>query len=185
MPLSLSVIQGILLVLLIVFAIAAIHTHSLRHAIIYLGIYSLVSSLIYLLYGAADVAIAEAVIGCTLSTILFLVALQKYQVFILYYKMDTNDPDANRLRRHLKQLVRRFAYEVLDFQIDTTTTKLPLESIINDHDFDIIIHHTDSGICCYGIKNNYHFPELKAYLEKRFSKPIEFLELEETDESTL
>lgn len=182
---SLAILQGILLLLLLVFAIAAIHTHSLRHAIIYLGIYSLVSSLVYLLYGAADVAIAEAVIGCTLSTILFLVALKKYQVFILYYKMDTTDPDANRIRRHLKQLIRRFAYEVLDFQIDTTTTKLPLETIIDDHDFDIIIHHTESKIICYGIKNNYHFPQLIEYLNHRFDLPIQFLELEEKDEAIL
>lgn len=172
-------IQTILLIMLVIFALAAIHTHSLRHAVIYLGVYSLASSLVYLLYGAADVAIAEAVIGCSLSTILFLVALKKYQVFILYYKLDDPNIQAQLIRRNLKQLIRRFAYEILDFQIDTTTTKLPLESIIQDHDFDIIIHHTPDQIICYGIKNNYHFPDLKEYLEKNFSLPIRFLELEE------
>ncbi|RRD93691.1 DUF4040 domain-containing protein [Clostridiales bacterium COT073_COT-073] len=176
---TIFIIQNILLVLLVIFALAAIHTHSLRHAVIYLGVYSLASSLVYLLYGAADVAIAEAVIGCTLSTILFLVALKKYQVFILYYKIDDPSSEAQFLRRKLKQLIRRFAYEVLDFQIDTTTTKMPLAAIINDHDFDIIIHHTPTEIICYGIKDNYHFPDLKEYLEKNFSEPIRFLELEE------
>ena len=75
---SLILIQMILLLLLVGLALGAIHTHALRHAVIYLGVYSLISSLIYLLYGAADVAITEAIIGCTLSTILFLVALKKY-----------------------------------------------------------------------------------------------------------
>ncbi len=173
-------VQTILLVLLIILALAAIHTHSLRHAVIYLGVYSLISSLIYLLYGAADVAITEAIIGCTLSTILFLVALKKYQVFILYYKMDATNGGAPYLRRQLEQQIRRFAYEVLDFQIETTITELPLGTIIADYDFDIIIHHTDQDIVCYGLKNNYHFPDLKKYLEQSFpEESLQFLELEE------
>ena len=46
---SLIIVQTILLFLLLVLALAAIHTHSLRHAVIYLGVYYMISSVIYLL----------------------------------------------------------------------------------------------------------------------------------------
>lgn len=62
---------------LVVFAIIAIQTAVLRNAIIYLSVFSLLCSIVYLFLGAPDVAIAEAAIGCTLSTILYLVALKK------------------------------------------------------------------------------------------------------------
>jgi uncharacterized MnhB-related membrane protein len=69
---------NIFLFLLIAFAIIAIQTTKLIRGAIYLGIFSLISSFCFLLYGAPDVAIAEAIIGSTLSTILYLVALYKY-----------------------------------------------------------------------------------------------------------
>lgn len=168
-----------LLLLLVAFAIASLHTHSLKNAVVYIGIYSLLSSLVYLFYGAADVAIAEAVIGCTLSTILFLVALKKYKVFILYYKLDEGGDAAASSSRVLIQKIRRFAYEILDFQIDTVSTKLTVPEILQDHDFDVIVEHKKDRILCYGIKDNYHFPKLREYLEANFSEPIQFLELEE------
>ena len=66
-----------LLILLIPLAIYAIQTRKLRNAVVILGAFSLVSSLVYLFYRAPDVALAEAVIGTTISTILYLVAMQK------------------------------------------------------------------------------------------------------------
>lgn len=177
---SLMIVQMLLLFLLLVLALAAVHTHALRHAVIYLGVYSLISSLIYLLYGAADVAITEAIIGCTLSTILFLVALKKYQIFVLYYKTDSLNGSVPYLRRQIEQQIRRFAYEVLDFQMEITLTELPPEVILSDHDFDIFIHHTNEEILCYGLKDNYHFADLKKYLEQSFpEEPLRFLEVKE------
>jgi multicomponent Na+:H+ antiporter subunit B len=71
--------ERVLLVLLIVFALQAIRQRQLRTAAIYLGVFSLVSSVLYLMCAAPDVAIAEAVIGSTLATVLYLVALQKQE----------------------------------------------------------------------------------------------------------
>ncbi len=75
----------IVLILMIIFAIASIQSESLRHSVIYLCVFSLLCSFAYALYQAPDVAIAEAAIGCTLSTVLYLVAIKKYRVFRVYY----------------------------------------------------------------------------------------------------
>ena len=73
--------EQISLIMLIVLAIATVQTRKLRNAVIYLGVFSLGMSFVYILYNAPDVAIAEAVIGSTLATILYLVALKKYRIF--------------------------------------------------------------------------------------------------------
>jgi len=73
------VTEKIFLIILVVLALVALNTPKLRRAVVYLGIFSLVSSFVYLLYGAPDVAIAEAVIGSTIATVLYLVALKKYK----------------------------------------------------------------------------------------------------------
>ena len=49
--------------------------------IIYLGIFSLISSLCFLLFGAPDVAMAEAVISA-FSTIVFIVCFEKYYTLV-------------------------------------------------------------------------------------------------------
>ena len=68
----------IFLFLMILFAAIAIQTEKPVRGAIYLGVFSLICSFVFLLYAAPDVAIAEAIIGSTLSTILYLVALYKY-----------------------------------------------------------------------------------------------------------
>lgn len=72
----------ILLPVLIVLALLIIQQSSLRVAIIYTGVFSLVNSLVYLYHDAPDVALAEAVIGSTLATVLYLAALRKQELFL-------------------------------------------------------------------------------------------------------
>ena len=81
----------IALILLLITSVAAIQTRYLRHAVIYLGLFSLAIAFVYLLYHAPDVAIAEAVIGSTIATILYLVALQKYKIFTIYYRLQEEE----------------------------------------------------------------------------------------------
>lgn len=175
-------INFLLLALMAVFAFFAIQTASLRRAVIYLSVYSLVCSLIYLFYGAADVAIAEAVIGCTLSTILYLVALKKYQIFTVYYIMNAEQPDnlpaLHQLRRKTKSSLTNFTND-LEFQLDFVTTQLPLETIFREKSFDLIILHSEQQLDFYGISNNYHYDELKPFIQQDLKMPIIFHEIEE------
>lgn len=79
--------RQLLLLSLIVMAIIIIQTQRLRNAVIFLGVFSITIAFAYMLQGAPDVAIAEAVIGSTMSTILYVVAVQKYKLFRIYVKV--------------------------------------------------------------------------------------------------
>ncbi|NSW89206.1 MAG: DUF4040 domain-containing protein [Firmicutes bacterium] len=73
-----------------VFALLAVQTHQLRRAVIYLGVFSLINSFAYVFYGAPDVSLAEAIIGSTLVTVLYLIALKKYKPLPTRYTITTH-----------------------------------------------------------------------------------------------
>jgi len=64
-------------VLMVGIAIATILTRSLLVSVIMSGGVSLLASLVFLLMGAPDVAMTEAVIGSGLTTVVFLYALSR------------------------------------------------------------------------------------------------------------
>lgn len=69
---------NIVFILMIIFSMAAIMTEKPVRGAFYLGVFSILCAFAFVVYQAPDVAMAEAIIGCTLSTILYLVALYKY-----------------------------------------------------------------------------------------------------------
>lgn len=69
--------EKIILILLVIMAIFIILTKDLKKMIIFMAVLSLLSSLIFLLYNAPDVAIAEAIMSAAISTILYLVAIRR------------------------------------------------------------------------------------------------------------
>jgi len=69
------VMDTVLLFLLLLNAIAVIYAKDLMTATILLGIFSLLMAALYLVMGAADVAITEAAVGAGISTILILLVL--------------------------------------------------------------------------------------------------------------
>lgn len=68
--------ERVALFMMIAVAAAALITRKPRTAVIQLGLFSLLSSFVFLFYGAPDVAMAEAVIGSALSTVLYLVTIK-------------------------------------------------------------------------------------------------------------
>lgn len=164
------------LILLIVFSIAAIQTHYLRHAVIYLSVFSLSISFIYLIYGAPDVAIAEAVIGSTISTILYLVALQKYKVFTIYFILKDDENTANRhyhkdKTRLLKTLEKFCNTQELEAQL--IFSSLSLDDILRHHQYALIIERTDNELIIYGHHENFQLDKLNIFLENEtnFNEP--------------
>jgi energy-converting hydrogenase B subunit D len=61
-------------VLILAGAIAALYLKDMVSAIIAAGIVSLLASVLYLVFGAPDVAMTEAAIGSALTTVVFLLA---------------------------------------------------------------------------------------------------------------
>lgn len=165
------------LILLLVFSIAAIQTRYLRHAIIYLGMFSLSISFVYLLYHAPDVAIAEAIVGTTISTILFIIALQKYKIFTIYYHVQPNE---NRSRgvfsknkiMLLKTLEKFCSKSELEAQIIYSSRSL--DFILEKHKYALIVEENDDCVWIYGHEKNYKLEELEAFLRKEIAHKVNY-----------
>ncbi len=160
---------------LIAFAIIALQTRVLRNAIIYLSVFSLLCSIVYLLLGAPDVAIAEAAIGCTLSTILYLVALKKYRIFTVYYNCYAKHPkELEKIGAEKDQIV-----EILntfsgkgELQLDIINTSSGFTHLKENAAFDVIIFHSPKGIWIHGLRNSYQYNELIELLRKECPLPL-------------
>ena len=72
-----TVIASILGLIILITAVIAVLSKSLKTSIIAAGIVSLFASILYLLLAAPDVAMTEAAIGSGLSTIIFFFVLNK------------------------------------------------------------------------------------------------------------
>ncbi len=161
--------QEFALIFLIITSIAAVQTRYMRHAVIYLGLFSLSISLVYLLFNAPDVAIAEAVIGSAISTILFIVALQKYKIFTIYYKLHKEETDEIGLFAGNQQLlVKTFekfcTKQELEAQILYSTEDVA--EIAKNHQYAIILEDTPTEVVVHLHPNNYKVNALKKFLEE-------------------
>lgn len=175
-------------VTLIIFAIFAIQTGVLRNAVIYLAVFSLLCSVVYLFHGAPDVAIAEAVIGCTLSTILYLVALKKYSIFTVYYRCLSNDLDEIQMlkseKNHMKTVLTKFASKQ-ELQLDIINTTSSFKQISDSSSYDVIIFHSNRGIWLHGLQNSYQYNELTEYFKEEIDVPIHTHYMDESDISSV
>lgn len=176
-------IEKLLLLCLVVFAIAAVSTSQLRRAVIYLSVFSLLASLSYLLYQAPDVAIAEAVIGCGLATVLYLVALRKQRLITLYYvhehEKDINDQLTTQASRLLRTIEQLLAGKDLETQVTHTTR--PSREILARQDFDLLLVEQDAKLTVYGRTADYHLDDVEALLvsQNRSGENIQVIRLNE------
>jgi uncharacterized MnhB-related membrane protein len=162
--------KQIALLVLVYLAIMAIQTQRLRNAVIFMGVFSLNMSFVYLLYNAPDVAIAEAVIGSTLATILYLVALNKYKVFVIYCHVHEEDVhDGHYAHNEYSDLIKLLeifcAKQELEPQIIYTTHEK--ETIMEEHEYAVIIEDHQEILTIYAHPENCQTELLQAFIEKR------------------
>ncbi|MBF7097079.1 Na(+)/H(+) antiporter subunit B [Alkalibacter mobilis] len=180
--------EKIFLILMVVLAFIALNTQKLRRSVIYLGIFSLVSSFVYLLYGAPDVAIAEAVIGSAISTVLYLVALKKYRVFTIYY----TNANYNQIRdgyiiRGRAQILREvesfFVRKEMEPQIIYTTEDY--KKVLAEENFDLLIHQDYDQVRLYGNAEDYQLDALEAHMCENPNELLktEFIKFEAGDKN--
>lgn len=157
-----NIFKYILYILLIVTAFFTVQSKRLRRSIIYLGMFSLLSSLVYLLLFAPDVAIAEAIIGCTISVVLFLTALKRYRTFTIYYVPDEDD-------EHSKEFIASFEKYLSrnEFEPQLIHTSLDDSHLHENDRFDVLIVHHDDEMILYSSATSYHSPLIKSFLSTR------------------
>jgi putative multicomponent Na+:H+ antiporter subunit B len=167
-------LKEILFILLIVFSIILINTPRIRRLAIFICVFSIICSIIYLIHGAPDVSIAEAIIGSTIATILYLVALQKYRYFKIYYTiecLDGIDNNGETEQQNVISTIEDFCrFKHLEPQFIYSME--PLERIISQSDFDLIVRNINGVISIYGKLHHYQLDTLQNYLEDR--KDLDF-----------
>lgn len=159
--------ERIYLIFMVVLAFISVNTLKLRRAVIYLGIFSLVSSFVYLLYGASDVAIAQAVIGSGISTVLYLIALKKYKIFTIYYtNADYNEINDGYIVKGRAKILREteafFTNIEMEPQIIYTTENY--KSILTTKNYDLTIYQKGNQINLYGSSKDYKVDALEKHL---------------------
>jgi uncharacterized MnhB-related membrane protein len=166
------IVEKILYVALVVFAFMSIQTPKLRHAVVYLSVFSVGSALVYVLLGAPDVAIAEAVIGSTLATVIFLSALQKYKVFTIYYtneqRQEYRQSDLRRRRNTVLQRIESFCAGK-DLEAHVLYTTESLQEVMKLQGWDLIVRRNKNKFSVYGSEQNYHIEEIKKYIDGNFN----------------
>lgn len=170
-------IEKICLVLMLLLAIVAIMSISLRNAVILIAIYSLLSSYVYLLYCAPDVAIAEAVIGAAFTAIIFWVAIKRHKQIRIYYvtSQKQNNVEGGTEKRELLAKIKTFLEEK-ELQPAIIYAKDTLQDICGKDDFDYIVQETKESMILYGRKKDHHFEELQ---QKLIGGNVEIRKIEE------
>jgi len=168
-----SSLEILLVICLIALAFIAVQTKKLRRAAIFLGAFSLICSFAYLIYNAPDVAIAEAVIGCTLSTILILIALKKYHVITIYY-VENEHPDNAQVKKERRDLTNTLETFLIErgFEPQMIPTHLDENTLGQNDIFNLLIEHTSDGINIYSSGIRYLEMEIEEYINAHKPKHL-------------
>lgn len=162
--------KQISLILLVILAILAVQTEKLRRAVIFLGAFSLCISFVYMLYNAPDVAIAEAIIGCTLSTILYLVALRKYRIFTVFYHVPSGEVNDSYYGKgphsDFIKLLREFCtIQEIDPHIIYTADSR--EYIMKNNNYSVILEPEGKDLFIHAHSENCKVDELEFFLVEK------------------
>ncbi|TVR02739.1 MAG: DUF4040 domain-containing protein [Spirochaetaceae bacterium] len=165
--------EAILLLLLVLLAIIAVETQILRMAVIFLGIFSLLLSFLYLYYGAPDVAIAEAVMASGLVTLLYLTALKRHRVYTICFTnemfREVDDRyiiEGTRRGQLLREIEQFCISKELEPQIICTPEDLSL--LLEKRSYDLIIRQEGDQLTVYGNQDNYFVDELEMLIIMRY-----------------
>ncbi len=166
-------VELILLISLVLLALLAIRSEILRVAVVFFGIFSLVCSFLYLYYQAPDVAIAEAVIGSGLITLLYLTALKRYKVYNIAYTSDAFTQVTDRTivegtrHEHFVREIEEFCFN-RELEPQLVFTPDPVDELVETGQFDLIIRQEGERITVYGNRENFVVDELEMLLILRY-----------------
>ncbi len=166
-------IDKLIFILMIVTAIYIVSSRNLKRIIVALSALSLLAAFCYLIYHAPDVAVAEAVIGSALSTILFIVALKKHRTFYVYFSSKSENKQSDfKVRAGMEEV----ASKVMDYcsendlEAQSVFTHENPKDIADEHLYDLILEKEGEKIIVYGSNVESHVVAIKGMLAKNFNK---------------
>ncbi|MFP4508753.1 MAG: Na(+)/H(+) antiporter subunit B [Spirochaetaceae bacterium] len=154
-----------------VFAVLAIHSRLLRNAVVYLAIFSLMAAFLFLLHAAPELAIAEAVMGSGLVTLLYLTALKRYQVFTIAVVTDSPDSIHDRLisrvqRSDALQEIRNFLAK-REREAQIVFVRDTRDEALKNPGYDLVLEVDGSTLVIFGSQDDYLFVELELMFGMR------------------
>ncbi|TCT15458.1 putative MnhB-related membrane protein [Natranaerovirga pectinivora] len=168
--------EKIILILTVIFAFLSIQTLKLNRAVIYLGMFGFLCSLLYLFYRSPNVAIAEAVIGSTLTTVIYLVALRRQKRFkvYVYNEIDYNILDAMETFGVREDLI----FQYIRYSEDQYSC------IVTERNYDLLMHKSEDNLLMISKGSNYKIEGLAATLAKNKKLELNVIlnEMRESDE---
>ncbi len=171
--------EKFIFILLIIIAFFIITENNLKRVIIAMGIFSLLASFVYLLFHAPDVALAEAIIGSALSTILYIISLKKYKTFYIFITSNSEiEKNDMRMRLELKSIYPKIMNYCSsnELQVQCVYTHDKPERILKEHVCDLILVANIDETVIYGIGEEIHTNHLKEIL-KNANEKITFVSL--------
>lgn len=163
---SMNPVIDITLIVIIVLAIFTIITPRVRKSIILSGIMSVTASFAYVLLAAPDIALTEAVVGTTITTVLLLVAIKKSKIFIVYY-IKRDEVIREDIMKSIEQILKESEYE-LQFVCTTETVNF----LKNNYSFELLIEEKEDIIHLYGEYANLTFVDIVKKLKSEFGEDL-------------
>lgn len=153
-----------LLASIVISAFTIVVTEKLVTCVIVLGALSAVCAFVFVIIGAPDVALAEIAIGSTLSTVIYLVALQKYRAFRVLYTLEpgmSDVEDAEKLLSKLELLLRS-----QDLEPDILSSEEDLGKMVSNHSCDMIVSFLPTEVVIYVEKDSRYASVIEDELSK-------------------
>ncbi len=170
-------------------AIFIVLAKNLKHVIVAMGVFSILAAFSYLLYQAPDVAIAEAIIGSALSTLLYIVALKKYRTVYIYVTSGSRKLISDmELKREVQEILTEiFVYcEAHDLEVQCVYSREKPETIAKQHVYDLILMKKRNHVSIYGLETELHVKNIKEVIQSKLGDDIAEFYLyqeEEADET--
>lgn len=154
-----------------VFAVLAIHSRLLRNAVVYLAIFSLMAAFLFLLHAAPELAIAEAVMGSGLVTLLYLTALKRYKVFTIAVVTSSaysiQDDLISRVQRSdALQDIRNFLAK-REREAQIVFVRDTREEAFANPGYDLVLEADGSSLVIFGSQDDYLIVELELMFGMR------------------
>lgn len=149
----------ITLSIMVLLSVLTIFNESIRTSVILQGVLSSLAAFTFLIFIAPDVALAEAVIGSTLSTIVILMAIRHMRVIHVVY--NTKSLDSSLIEGLFQEI-----YGVGDHEYQLASNDESLQANIKNYpNSDFIICEEGDKLYLYSRREGSDYLQVKSNLE--------------------